>query len=85
MPTELVSLLPHLTGVVEKLGTVGVLVIAVVWLVSERLRLMKELRTAYIQRDRWRLACTKYKYACDQAHITVDTSDLADLVNEGAN
>lgn len=80
MPAELLSALPQLAALVEKLGVIGVLLIAVGWLISERLRLMKENASIYRQRDRWRLACTKYKDACDHAGIKVDTSDLADLI-----
>lgn len=80
MPTELLSALPQLAALIEKLGVIGVLLIAVTWLIYERLRLVKDLTKTYAQRDRWRLACVKYKAACDQAHIHVDTTDLADLI-----
>jgi hypothetical protein len=67
---------------VEKLGVIGVLLVVVGWLVWDRLRLLKELTRTYAQRDRWRLACVKYKAACDAAEppIHVDISDLSDLV-----
>lgn len=84
MPTDILQALPQLAALIEKLGVIGVLLIAVIWLVYERLRLLKEVTATYKQRDRWRLACVKYKAACDQAHIAVDTSDLADLI-EGAS
>ena len=78
---EIISTLPAIAGLVEKLGVVGLLIAAVVVLAYERMRLLRELKGAYSQRDRWRLACVKYKAACDSATppIRVDTSDLADL------
>ena len=82
MPTEILSALPQLTAVVEKLGIVGVLLLVVGFLVWDRLRQMKELAKTYRQRDRWRLAYTKVKAACDAANIKVDLSDLSDLVGE---
>lgn len=80
MPTELIQALPQLAAIVEKLGVVGLLLVAVTWLVYERMRLLKEVVSAYKQRDRWRLACTKYRDACDHHGIKVDTSDLTDLI-----
>lgn len=80
MPTELLAALPQLAALVEKLGVVGLLLVAVGWLIYERLRLMKEVVKVYAQRDRWRLACVKYRDACDHHGIKVDTSDLADLI-----
>lgn len=80
MPTELLTALPQLAALVEKLGVVGLLLIAVAWLTYERMRLLKDVVSAYKQRDRWRLAAVKYKDACDHAGIRVDTSDLADLI-----
>lgn len=80
MPTELLSALPQLAALIEKLGVIGVLLIAVIWLIYERLRLVKDLTKTYAQRDRWRLACVKYRAACDQARIVVDTSDLSDPI-----
>lgn len=82
MPTDALSALPALAGLIEKLGVIGLLLVAVVWLIYERLRLMKELKTTYTQRDRWRLACVKYKAATDAAGIKVDTTDLADLIGD---
>ena len=80
MPTEILEAIQQLSGIVERLGVVGLLIAAVAWLVHERVRLMRELMTAYRQRDRWRLAATKYRAALDAAHIAVDTTDLQDLI-----
>jgi hypothetical protein len=84
MPSELLTALPQLAALIERLGVIGVLLIAVGWLVYERLRLMKEVVKVYSQRDRWRLACVKYKAACDTHNIHVDTTDLADLIEATA-
>ena len=84
MPTDFLSALPAVAALVEKLGVIGVLLIAIGWLVNERLRLLRELVGAYKQRDRWRLAAVKYKSACDnhEPPIKVDVSDLADLMEQ---
>lgn len=86
MPADALSALPQLAGLVEKLGVVGLLLIAVVWLVYERMRLMKDKAAVTQQRDRWRLAYVKCKAACDGANppIRVDLSDLQDLVGEAS-
>lgn len=84
MPTDAISALPALAGLIEKLGVIGLLLIAVVWLVYERMRLMKELQKVYRERDRWRLATVKYKAACDAQTppLRVDLTDLQDLIGE---
>lgn len=78
--------LPQIAALVEKLGVVGLLIAAVVVLAYERMRLLRELKTAYSQRDRWRLACVKYRAACENAEppIHVDISDLADMIETNA-
>jgi len=86
MPTEFISALPALAATVEKLGVIGVLILVVGWLIWDRLRLLKELTKTYAQRDRWRLACVKYRAACENAEppIHVDISDLADMIETNA-
>lgn len=81
---ELLGALPQLVSLVEKGGVVGVLILVAAVLIWDRLRLMKELRKTYNQRDKWRLAYVKCKSACDNAGVKVDLSDLADLVGEAA-
>lgn len=86
MPAEAISALPQLAGLVERLGIIGLLLLAVVWLVYERKRLMKDKAGVERQRDRWRLAYVKCKAACDAANppIRVDLTDLQDLVGEAS-
>lgn len=61
MSPELLQVIPLLSGVVEKLGMVGLLLVAIGWLIYERLRLLKELRAAYRERDRVRLRAERYR------------------------
>lgn len=80
MPTELLAALPQLAALIEKLGVVGLLLVAVGWLVYERMRLLKDLVVSNRNLNRWRLASTKYRDACDHHGIKVDMTDLADLI-----
>lgn len=82
MPTELLTQLPQLSAIVEKLGVIGVLLIAVGWLVFERMRLMKELVKTYKQRDRARMTEVRYKGALDVANLKVDVSDIFLMFSE---
>lgn len=84
MPTELVTQLPALAALIEKLGVIGLLLIVVGWLVYERLRLVKKLAETYQNRDRWRLAYTIVKTAADAKGVTYDLRDVEDLVKEDA-
>jgi hypothetical protein len=83
---EILAAIPQVAALVEKAGVIGLLIAAVVVLAYERMRLLRDLKSAYNQRDRWRLACVKYRAACDNAvpPIHVDVSDLADLSIEPA-
>lgn len=80
MPSELLTAIPALAGLIEKAGVIGLLLIAVGMLIYERLRLLKELTKTYAQRDKWRLAFVKCKDACDHHQIKVDLTDLASLI-----
>lgn len=73
---ELIQALPQLAALIEKLGTIGVLLIAVAFLVWERLRLTKLLGRAYRSRDKARLKAERYRHACTGAGVAVDTSDI---------
>lgn len=75
----LISALPGLVDLVQNAGVVGVLLLVCGVLVYEVKRLRAELVLAYRGRDKWRLAYTVCKSACDEAHIKIDLSDLADL------
>lgn len=87
MSADLIALVPHLSGTIEKLGIVGVLIIAIGYLIWDRTRLMKEMRAAYRARDKWRLGFVKYKTVCD-AHVPpihIDMNDMQDLLGELTN
>jgi hypothetical protein len=74
---ELLQNLPQLTSLIEKLGTVGVLVIAVGFLIYERLRVLKLLDRAHRQRDRWRQIAERYRGAILAASAKLpDTADI---------
>lgn len=77
MPTELLSALPQLASLVEKLGVIGVLLIAVGWLVYERLRLVKQGAKTFRQRDMARLIAERYRSAIlGGGHSVPDISDI---------
>lgn len=77
MPTDLVQAVQQLGPIVEKLGVVGLLLAVVGWLIHERLRLMKELRAAYRDRDRGRFKAERYRNALVAADQQVpDTADI---------
>jgi ribosome-interacting GTPase 1 len=80
MPSELLTAIPALAGLVEKAGIIGLLLIVVGMLIYERLRLLKELTKTLSQRDKWRLAYVKCKDALDHHGVKVDLTDLANLI-----
>jgi hypothetical protein len=83
MPHELLQALPQLSGIVEKLGVVGLLLVAVGWLIYERLRLLKELRAAYRDRDRARLKSERYRNTLTAHDVAIpDVTDI-DLQFQG--
>ena len=77
MPTEILQTIPQLTTVVEKLGMVGLLLVAIAWLIYERLRLLKELRAAYRERDRARLKSERYRNTLTAHDVALP--DMADI------
>ncbi len=90
---ELAAALPTLSGLIEKAGVIGLLVIACAILVRELLRLRQEYTTeltrlrgelanVYRQRDRARLALVKCQAALDNAGIRVDLSAVADIIGD---
>lgn len=92
MPTEILSALPQLVEIVTKAGVIGLLIIVTLVLGWELRRQRAEtdkrrveLSRAYRQRDRWRLAYTICKAACDQHDIEVDLRDVDDLIKEDAS
>jgi hypothetical protein len=89
--SEIIAALPALSGVIEKGGIIGLLLIVAGVLCWEIVRGRKalaekatELAKVYAQRDKWRLAFVKCKAACDSAGVKVDLTDLAGLLEEGA-
>lgn len=83
MPTDLIGSLPQLAALIEKLGVIGVLLIAVAWLVYERLRLVKQGMRTYRQRDRWRQISERYRGAILAAGAAVP--DIADIDRDFAS
>lgn len=79
---ELLQALPQLAALIEKLGTVGVLLIAIAFLVYERLRLTKMLGRAYRARDKARLKAERYRSACAGASLAVDVSDIDSMFTD---
>ena len=80
MPSEFIQALPQLQSIIEKLGVVGLLIIALGWLSYERVRLLKEATACYKSREKWRVAYAKCKAALEAANIKIDLTDL--LENE---
>lgn len=85
--SEIIALSSH----IEKLGIIGVLVVlniltgyALFKLYGKWEETKKELNRVYAQRDKARLALVKCKAALDAKGITVDLSDVADLVGGDA-
>lgn len=78
---ELITALPALSGLIEKAGIVGVLIIFGGMLSWEVLRLRRELAKTYQQRDKWRLAFVTVKAAADNAGARYDLSHLTDMVD----
>lgn len=76
MPTEILGI-TQLAPLVEKLGIVGLLLIAVAWLVWERLRLVKQSVRTFRQRDRWRQIAERYRGAIVAAGAAIP--DIADI------
>lgn len=61
MPSEIVNAFTALAPLVDKLGVVGLLVFAVVGLIWERLRLVKQGAKTFRQRDAAKLIQERYR------------------------
>lgn len=73
----IVALIPQLTGVIDKAGTIGVLVIICAFLYWERSKKMAELDKVYGQRDCERLVGERYRSALVAHDVAVpDVSDI---------
>lgn len=73
---EIVSAIPAVSGLIEKGGIIGVMMILIYFLAREVLRLRKELSRTYAERDRERFLAVRYRSALDHAGIKVDVSDV---------
>jgi hypothetical protein len=76
---ELVTQLPILSGLIEKGGIVGVLVIVIAFLIWDRVRLVKRMEITFAERDKARAIQIRYKTVLDQRQIAVDVSDIFEM------
>lgn len=79
---ELVSAVAALAGIVEKGGIIGLLVIAVAFAFWWIHQLRKELIRTYRQRDFCRQVRARYRFALDNAGITVKIDDIESEMKE---
>lgn len=77
---ELITALPAISGLIEKAGIVGVLIIIAAALAWEVYRLRGELGKCCRERDRARLAVVKCRAALEAHDIKVDLTDITDLL-----
>lgn len=83
MPTDFVAQLPAIAAIIEKAGVIGTLLIAVGWLVYERLQLVKRVVRMTKQRDKCRLICERYRASLVAAGgIIPDIADITQLYSE---
>lgn len=76
---ELIAQLPIISGIVEKGGIIGLLLLIMAVLIWERTRLVKELTSTYRDRDKNRLGFVICKGACDANNIKVDLTPLVEF------
>ena len=81
---DLTALASSIVPLIEKLGVIGLLLVAMYFLIRELLRLRAELNKCYKQRDAARYAVVRYKTVCDSLipPVKVDLSDIEDLLKE---
>lgn len=82
MPADLVSVVPQLVTLVEKLGIIGILILGMAVLVRELMRVRREAARTYRQRDKARTISARYKTALDMNNITVDISDIEQMFKD---
>lgn len=85
MPTELLGTITALSGVVEKGGVIGLLIIfcVVVCIIAYKLR--EELKKVYARLEKARIAYALYRQACINNNIKVEIPrDLFDEDEEPA-
>lgn len=79
---EIVSTVSQLTALLDKAGTIGVLVFVVVaggWYIKT---LRKELARQYQLRNKYQLGFALCKQKLDDSNIKVDLSQVSDLLEE---
>ena len=74
----------QLSGLVEKLGIVGLMCVASGVMTWALLKYRKELMRTYRQRDRCRMICVRYKGELDRHNITVNISDIEEMFKADA-
>lgn len=79
---EIFGSLAQATGIIEKGGIIGLLVIFCAFLIYERFRLMKQNVRIFRQRDKARMLHIRYKSACDHAGISVATNDIEKMFED---
>lgn len=79
---ELFTIIASASGLIEKGGVIGVLLIFCGILVGEVMRLRKLLADVYRQRDKARFALVKARSALSNAGIAIDFSDVSDLIGD---
>lgn len=84
MSTEILGAIPQLAEIADKLGAIGVLLVAVFWLYRDRARYIKrdakcfrKLGTALLREER-------YKAVLKQNNLFVDVSDIEFISEETA-
>lgn len=78
---ELVQALPVFSGLIEKGGVIGVLLVVVGFLIWDRVRLVKRVERTFAERDMSRMIEVRYKSFLDQNKIVVDISDIVRMFN----
>lgn len=81
---DLFDQLPKFADLIAKSGVIGLLLIICAVLVNEVRRLRNELTRTYALRDKWRTGFTICKSALDFNKISVDLSQMQDVLKEDA-
>lgn len=81
---EIAGTVAQLTAVIDKAGTLGVLVLVCVVLGWYVLKLRKELAGVFAQRDKALLSVVKLKTVCELKGIVVDLRDIEDMLPKSA-
>lgn len=76
--------LPQLAALIEKGGVVGLMLIFLGIAVYEVVRLRKENKSIYVQRDRAVVGLVKCKTLLEANKIAVDLSEIKDLIPNGS-